>query len=66
LNKFDGTLLRIDPDTNQIAARIQVGKGYWATLSVGDGAVWVMDSESSAVKDVDPQFLPARGSTESQ
>jgi DNA-binding beta-propeller fold protein YncE len=56
LNQFDGTLLRVDPDTNQIAATIQVGKGFWAPLSVGDGAVWVMDVESGTVRRVDPQL----------
>ena len=56
LNQFDGTLLRIDPDSNQIATTIQVGKGFWAPLIIGDGVVWVMGSESGVVKHVDPQL----------
>ena len=55
LNQFDGTLLRIDPGTNQIAATIQVGKGYWDPVQVDDGAVWVMGLENGVVKRVDPQ-----------
>jgi DNA-binding beta-propeller fold protein YncE len=56
LNQFDGTLLRINPDTNKIAATIQVGKGFWDPVQVGDGAVWVMGLESGLVKRVDPQL----------
>lgn len=55
LNQFDGTLLRIDPGSNQIVTTIQVGKGFWAPLIVGDGAVWVIGSESGDIKRVDPQ-----------
>ena len=56
LNQFDGTLLRINPDTNEIAATIQVGKGFWDPVQVGDGAVWVMGLENAVVKRVDPQL----------
>ena len=55
LNELDGTLVRIDPDRNKIAATIQLGKGDWDSPQVGEGAVWIMGFESGVVKRVDPQ-----------
>ncbi len=56
LNQFDGTLLRINPATNEIAASIQAGKGFWDPVQVDEGAVWLMGLENGAVKRVDPQL----------
>jgi len=56
LNQFDGTLLRINPETNEIAATIQAGKGFWGPVQVGEGAVWLMGLENATVKRVDPQL----------
>jgi streptogramin lyase len=56
LNQFDGTLLRINPETNEIAATIQAGKGFWDPVQVGEGAVWLMGLENAALKRVDAQL----------
>jgi DNA-binding beta-propeller fold protein YncE len=55
LNRYDGTLLRVDPKSNQATATIAVGRVFWNQIEIADGAVWVMGQESGLVKRIDPQ-----------
>ena len=48
-----GTLVRIDPDTNQVVAEIHVPAGS-STAAFGDGAVWVTSTEQHLLIRVDP------------
>ena len=42
LNQADGTVSRIDPETNKVAATIEAGvKGFGGDIAAGEGAVWV-------------------------
>jgi virginiamycin B lyase len=42
LNQGDGSVSRIDPKTNKVAATIEVGvPGEGGDIAVGEGAVWV-------------------------
>jgi len=56
LDELDGTIVRIDPNTNQVAATFNVGKGPWAHVQIGDDAVWVMGSENGVMKRIDPRL----------
>lgn len=47
-------LLQVDPDTGRVSARIRVGLGP-RFLTVGAGAVWVMNQADGTVSRVDPQ-----------
>jgi YVTN family beta-propeller protein len=49
----EGRLLRVDPDTGRIVARIPVGDGP-RFMDVGAGAVWVMNQLDGSVSRVDP------------
>jgi YVTN family beta-propeller protein len=46
-------LVRIDPDTRRVVARIPVGAGPQA-VAVGDGAVWVTNRDDRTVTRIDP------------
>jgi predicted DNA-binding transcriptional regulator AlpA len=52
------TLLRIDPGTNQVAARIPLGVALW-DIEVGEGYVWVLtfepDQGEGDILQVDPR-----------
>jgi streptogramin lyase len=60
-NLGPGTVTRIDPQTNDVAATIQIGDrsanlGFGPTfLAFGHGSLWVLDGASSSVFRVDPQ-----------
>jgi len=49
-----GTLSRVDPATNKVAAEIEVAPGSVACV-YADGAVWVSSPEKSVVTRVDPK-----------
>jgi YVTN family beta-propeller protein len=49
----DRTLVRLDPTTGAVQARIEVGGRPWG-LVIGDGAVWVGNLFSTTVVAVDP------------
>jgi YVTN family beta-propeller protein len=51
-NSYDGTVSRVDPQTNQVVATIPVRQKLLA-VAFGEGAVWVL-SEGAASK-IDPQ-----------
>jgi DNA-binding beta-propeller fold protein YncE len=53
-NGDDGTLLRIDPQTNRIVAAIPVGRGQGG-VAIGQDAVWVANPKDGTVSRVDPQ-----------
>ncbi len=53
-NGDTGMLLRIDPHTNTMVARIQVGHGEGG-VSIGQGAVWVASPSEGTVSRIDPQ-----------
>lgn len=53
-NPVDRVVLRIDPQTNTIAARIPV-EGSPEITSAGESAVWVLDREHDLVFRIDPQ-----------
>jgi YVTN family beta-propeller protein len=44
----------IDPQTNKIAAQIPVG-GTPTSVSVGEGAVWVLNADDETISRIDPQ-----------
>jgi virginiamycin B lyase len=52
LSDINGTLVRIDPATNKIAAEITVAPGSVAPV-FADGAIWVSSPEKSVVTRVD-------------
>ena len=46
-------LVRIDPETRRVRARIQIGKGP-LDVTVGGGAVWTTDRDSKTITKIDP------------
>ncbi|MEP6909503.1 MAG: BTAD domain-containing putative transcriptional regulator [Actinomycetota bacterium] len=44
----------IDPQTNQISAQIPVG-GTPTSVSVGEGAVWVLNADDETISRIDPE-----------
>jgi DNA-binding beta-propeller fold protein YncE len=39
-NRLEGTVSRIDPETNEVVATIEIGNGL-QHIAAGEGAVWV-------------------------
>jgi YVTN family beta-propeller protein len=56
MTNFDaaGSLLRVDPASRQVVARIAVGSGP-RFLAVGEGGVWVLNQFDGTVSRVDPR-----------
>lgn len=52
-NPTDGALLRIDPASNTIAARVRVA-GHPEIVAPGEGAVWALDQQNNLVFRIDP------------
>jgi peptide/nickel transport system substrate-binding protein len=52
-NAGDGTVSRVDPDSNEASDTIRVGTSP-AAIAVGDGALWVADSIAASLLRVDP------------
>ena len=52
-NSLDGTVSRIDPQTNRVTATIPVGDGP-AAIAVGAGGVWVANEFAGTVARIDP------------
>ena len=50
----DGSVSRIDPATNKVAARIAVGTGQLGGVAYGDGSLWVANFEGGELDRVDP------------
>ena len=50
---WDQQLVRIDPDTRRVVARIPVGEGPLG-VAVGAGAVWVTNRDSRTITRIDP------------
>lgn len=50
----EGTVSRIDPDTNEVVERIQLGS-FPADLAAGEGGVWVPVLEGFRLSRVDPR-----------
>jgi streptogramin lyase len=48
-----GSLLRIDPATNKVAAKFDVGRAP-SGIAIGEGSVWVTDSGDHTVRRLDP------------
>jgi YVTN family beta-propeller protein len=46
-------VVRVDPDTNEVVARIQVGNDPSA-IATGDGSVWVVDQVDNTATRIDP------------
>ena len=53
VNRTDGTVSRIDPETNSVSWSVGVGHDPTA-VAVGEGAVWVAGGEDGTVARVDP------------
>jgi peptide/nickel transport system substrate-binding protein len=51
-----GVLARLDPTTGRVMRRIDPNAGP-AAIAIGDGAVWVTDTESNNVTRIDPTGL---------
>jgi YVTN family beta-propeller protein len=49
----DSTIVRVDPRTSAVKARINVGNDP-SGIAVGEGAVWVGDGEDATVSRIDP------------
>lgn len=56
----DGTLLRIDPSTNRIAARYETGAVETNTLEVVGGYVWICECQFNRVRRFDDRTGTAR------
>lgn len=54
LDKYDGTLTKIDPSNNQITGTVELGKMFWQNVKAVDGSVWAMGEEKSVVKRIEP------------
>ena len=52
-NSGDGTVSRIDPETNEVVATIEVG-GAPEEVAAHEFSVWVYDAESRKVVEIDP------------
>jgi len=50
----DGTVARLDPRTNAVAARIKVGHSPDGSVAIGDGAVWATSFEEDKLSRIDP------------
>ena len=50
---WNAELVRIDPETRRIRARIPIGRGP-LDVAVGGGAVWTTDRDSQTITKVDP------------
>ncbi|HKB19942.1 MAG TPA: hypothetical protein VKC65_02935 [Gaiellaceae bacterium] len=50
----DGSLSKIDPATNKVAARIAVGAGQLGGVAFGDGSIWVANFGGGELDRVDP------------
>jgi len=50
----DGSLSRIDPSSNKLAARIPVGTGQLGGVAFGDGSLWVANFNDGQLDRVDP------------
>jgi YVTN family beta-propeller protein len=53
-NALDGTISRIDPNTNAVVQRIRVGNGP-SGVAVGEGSVWVVNGDDHSVARIDPR-----------
>ncbi|MGH2966891.1 MAG: protein kinase domain-containing protein [Solirubrobacterales bacterium] len=53
VNRDDGTVSRIDPETNAVNATVKVGPGPTA-IATGAGAVWVTSTVDRSVLKIDP------------
>jgi len=60
-NFGDGTVSRIDPQTNRVVATIPVGRGPTG-VAVGEGAVWVANTADKTVSRIDPERNEVNGS----
>jgi YVTN family beta-propeller protein len=49
----------IDPDSNEVVADVPVGNAP-TSIAVGEGAVWVLNSNDSTVSRIDPETFEAR------
>ena len=57
----EGTVVRVDPDTNQpVSAPIAVGAGP-TSVAVGDGVVWVVNHDEGTITRIDPATNKAIG-----
>ncbi len=69
LNQTDGSVSRIDPETNQVVATIEAGvAGPGGDIAAGEGGVWVRGTKALLVE-IDPKtnrvvkrFGPSMGS----
>jgi len=47
-------IARVDPSTNSVVARINVGSGFRHELAAGEGAVWVTNPDEDSVSRINP------------
>ena len=47
-------IARIDPGTNAVVSRIQVGRGFRHEIAADNGAVWVTNPDDDTVSRIDP------------
>src|SRR5262245_12102640 len=53
-NSAQATVVRVDPKTNQVVAKIPVGHGS-GEVRLGAGFVWVLNHDDGTVSKIDPQ-----------
>jgi virginiamycin B lyase len=58
-NDGAGTLVRVDPRTNRVTARVRLGRGACAVAS-GAGAIWVVNYRTGVLSRVDPTTRKVR------
>jgi YVTN family beta-propeller protein len=54
LRLHDGSVARIDPVTNRLAATIGVGRGEFGDIATGEGSVWVTTFDEDKLTRIDP------------
>jgi YVTN family beta-propeller protein len=50
----DGSVARIDPATNKVAARVPIGGQNWGWVASGSGQVWAPDQANETVARINP------------
>src|SRR3954462_1873556 len=50
-----GVVLRVDPATNAVVARIEIPPSEFGAIAIGSGSVWVTDFDHDTLHRIDPK-----------